>query len=106
MTKAGCVAVALSILAFVAQAQNASADDMVNVNISDHEMINGLAGVLNVDVGQIPLIVQVPLRLAARVCDMRASDLAADSSGEPANCDAMTVSPAFRQAVKRQLLAE
>ena len=104
--KAGCVAAAVSILAIFAQSQNASAEDMVRVNISDHEMLNRLARAMNVDVGQIPLTVQVSIRVAARVCGMRPRDLAADDSGELANCDAMRVSRAFRRAVRSQLLPE
>jgi hypothetical protein len=104
--KAGCLAVALTFLGIPAHPQNASADDLVRVNISDHEMLNSLARALNVEVARIPLLVQVPVRVAARVCGMRPRDLAADESGEPANCDALSASPAFQRAVRRQLLEE
>jgi hypothetical protein len=67
---------------------------MVNVNISDHEMLNSLATAMNVEVSQMPLTVQVPIRVAARVCGIKVRDLASDGSGEVANCDAMRVSPA------------
>jgi hypothetical protein len=103
---AGLLAVGISILAILVYAQEAPADDMVNVNISDHEMINQLAGTLNVDEGRVPLMVQVPVGFAAEACGMKVSDLAMDGSGELANCDAMTVSPALQQAVRAQLLQE
>ena len=104
--KAGCVAVAVFLLAIPADAQNPPANDMVRVNISDHQMLNRLARALHVDVGRIPPTVLVPIRVAARVCGMRPRDLAADDSGELANCDAMRVSRAFRRAVRSQLLPE
>ena len=104
--KTGCVAVAVSILAISAQSQNASADDLVRVNISDLEMLNRLARAINADVSQVPPTVQVPVRVAARVCGMRPRDLAVDESGEPANCDALSLSPAFQRAVRDQLLEE
>ena len=104
--KAGCVAFAVFVLALPAHGQTALANDMVRVNISDHEMVNRLARALKVDVGQIPLVVQVPIRVAARVCGMKPRDLATDDSGEPSNCDALRVSAAFRRAVRRQLLED
>lgn len=104
--KAGCVAFAVFVLALPAHGQTAPANDTVRVNISDHQMVNRLARALKVDVGQIPLVVQVPIRVAARVCGMRPRELAADDSGEPANCDAMRVSAAFRRAVRGQLLEQ
>ena len=104
--KAGCAALALSILAILAHSQSASADDMVHVNISDHEMLNSLARTLNADVSQIPLTVQVPIRVAATACGMEPRELAANDSGELSNCDAMTTTPAFRRVVRRQLMEE
>ena len=102
----GCVAVAIFVLAIVDNGQSALADDMVRVNLSDHQMIIELASALNVDVSQVPSIVVVPIRVAARVCGMKLRELAADEGGELANCDAMRTSSAFRRVVRSQLLVE
>jgi len=106
--RAGCVALGLAVLAMPIPAQTAdtSATEVVTVNISDLQMLDDLARTLHVEVGQIPVMVQVSIQLAARVCDVSVKWLRKNALGEPLNCDATTILPAFRTAVAEQLLAE
>jgi hypothetical protein len=68
--RADCVALALVVLAMPVPAQNADLTDRVSVNISAHQMLAGLARPLPVDAAQIPMIVQVSIQVAGRVCDV------------------------------------
>jgi hypothetical protein len=106
--RAGCVALALALVALPVPAQTAdtSATEVVSVNISDLQMLADLARTLHVGVGQIPVMVQVSIQLAARVCGVKVKWLRKNAVGDPLNCDATTISPAFRTAVAEQLLAE
>ena len=107
--RAGCVALALAVIAMPVPAQTTDTSataEVVTVNISDTQMLGDLARALDVGVGQIPVMVQVSIQLAARVCGVKVKWLRKNAVGDPLNCDATTISPAFRTTVAEQLLAE
>lgn len=88
-----------------ALAQNVNANNLVNVNISN--VANDLAKNLKVNVQDLIDLgaVQVPIGVAANVCNVQANVLASDNKGDGASCDATTTSQALSQIVQRQLNA-
>ena len=83
-------------------AQNVSANNLVNVQLSD-SLIENIANDLSVDVSQIPVTVQAPIGIAANVCNVAANVLATDTSAEGASCDAETTSQAFNNLVQKRI---
>ena len=82
-----------------AEAQQAG---LVNVNVSGITVV--LADVLDVEENQIPVTVQAPIGIAAKVCNVGANVLAADIEQlGTARCDAEQTSNAFNNLVLRQL---
>lgn len=86
-----------------AQAANptVNANNLVNVNIEN--VANDLAENLSVNVEDIPVNVQLPIGVAANVCNVAANVLASDNKSDAAECDAKTTSQALNQAVKKNL---
>jgi hypothetical protein len=83
----------------------AAQEGLVNVNISN--VANDLAKNLKVDVSQIPVSVQVPVGVAANVCNVDANVLAQQKQGaDAAQCDASTTNQALNQVVQRQLKSQ
>jgi hypothetical protein len=80
----------------------AQQEGLVNVNV---ELVkNEIAKNIDVDVSQIPVTVQVPVGIAANVCNVDANVLAQEKQGEQtANCDAQTTSQALNQVVQKQI---
>jgi hypothetical protein len=71
---------------------------LVVVNISD--VIDDIAVAINVEENQIPVTVQVPIGVAANVCDVNANVLAQQRKKEgTATCTAENTSTALNQAV-------
>ncbi|WP_121971680.1 hypothetical protein [Leptolyngbya sp. BC1307] len=88
------------VLAQGAYAQRQSG--LVNVNLTDVDV--AIAEDINVNVSQIPVTVQVPIGIAANVCNVAANVLAADIQNVGgAECDAETTSQALNQVVQRQM---
>ncbi|HUS18016.1 MAG TPA: hypothetical protein VMZ25_00020 [Terriglobales bacterium] len=87
------------MLAPAAMAQTQSG--LVNVNLTDVKV--DVAKNINVDVSQIPVTVQVPVGVAANVCDVNANVLAAQKKDGGATCDAKTTSTALNQIVQRKI---
>jgi hypothetical protein len=78
-------------------------EGLVNVNLSDIQL--DIARDLDVNVSQIPITVQVPVGVAANVCNVSAAVLARqDAAAAP--CDAESTSTALNSAVQRQLLGQ
>jgi N-acetylglucosamine kinase-like BadF-type ATPase len=102
MLSKSAVAFVLGMGLFVgaAQAQTVNANNLVNVNVSN--VANDIAKNLKVNVSQIPATVQVPVGVAATVCDVQASVLGQGTSG-PAQCTAKSTSAALNQAVQKQI---
>ena len=91
------LAMSLAGAAFAAQQEG-----LVNVNISN--VANDLAKNLSVDVSQIPVTVQVPVGIAANVCNVDANVLADQKKGDQvANCEASSTNQALTQVVQKQI---
>jgi hypothetical protein len=78
-----------------------NANNLVNVNVED--VANELAKNLSVDVSDIPVNVQLPIGVAANVCNVAANVLASDNKSDAAACDAETTSQALNQALKKEM---
>ena len=94
---AAIAAFALSGAAF-AQEQ----EGLVNVNLSEI-VIQDIAQDINVDVGQIPVTVQVPVGVAANICGVDANVLAQQKKDGDVSCDATSSSQALSQIVQREI---
>jgi hypothetical protein len=73
---------------------------LVTVNISNIRV--DLADLLDVDISQVPVTVQVPIGVAANVCDVSANVLA-QQADDAAPCDAQNNSNALTRFVQSQL---
>lgn len=78
-----------------------NAANLVNVNLSDIRV--DIADVLDVNVEQVPVTVQVPVGIAATVCDTSANVLAQQAKAGGAECDAQNTSEALNQLVQKQI---
>lgn len=96
-------ALVLSVTAAPTLAQNVNANNLVNVNIAE-PLLENIANDLSVDVSQISAIVQVPVGIAANICDVDANVLAQARKNEGgAQCDAMNTSDALTKAVQKSM---
>jgi hypothetical protein len=78
---------------------------LVVVNISN--VANNIARDLDVNVSNIPVTVQVPVSVAAAVCNIDVNVLARQGrGGETRTCDATSTNTALNRVVQRQLLAQ
>ena len=95
-------------LAMPAAAQQAGAA-LVNVQIGDVAVLNDFLNESQVaalnNLG-VPVSVQVPIGIAANVCDVSANVLAAQAKGGGATCDAKSGSRALAQNVIKQKLSQ
>jgi hypothetical protein len=101
---------AAALMATAAPAQNAAQGGLVNVNIQDVTILENflndtqIAALNNLNV---PITVQVPVGIAANVCNVNANVLAQQARrGGNAQCDAESGSQALAQSVNRQLLSQ
>jgi hypothetical protein len=76
---------------------------LVNVNLQN--VLNDLSVAIKVDRANIPVNAQVPIDVAANVCGVSVSALAASVASGMASCTAKTTSPALTQAVQQQVAA-
>lgn len=97
-SQASLVLAAAGLLSASVWAQQLSA---VSVDVSS--VAPTIAKNINVDVGQVPTSVQVPVGVAANVCGVSASTLAQQSSGGTTSCQATATSSALDQVVQKQL---
>ena len=79
----------------------ASIPALVSVNLEN--VLNNLSVELNVNRNNIPVIAQVPIDVAASVCGVSVSALAASVASGTASCTATTTSAALNQAVQQQI---
>ncbi|MCP3056126.1 MULTISPECIES: hypothetical protein [Aurantimonas] len=85
---------------------NSQSEGLVNVTLGD-VVVSQIAQDLNVDVSQIPVTVEVPVGVAANVCDVTANVLASDKkTDEGATCDASSSSQALTQVVQKQMKSQ
>ena len=76
---------------------------LVNVNLQN--VLNDLSVAIKVDKANIPVNAQVPIDVAANVCGVSVSALAASIASGQAGCTATTTSPQLSQAVQQQVSA-
>lgn len=74
---------------------------LVNVNLQN--VLNNLSVDLKVNRDNIPVTAQVPIDVAANVCGVSVSALAASIASGQAGCTATTTSPQLTQAVQQQI---
>jgi hypothetical protein len=74
---------------------------LVNVNLQN--VLNNLSVDLKVNRDNIPVTAQVPIDVAANVCGVSVSALAASIASGQAGCTATTTTPQLNQAVQQQI---
>ena len=74
---------------------------LVSVNLKN--VLNDLSVSLQVNQNSIPVTAQVPIDVAANVCGVSVSALAASVASGNATCTATTTSPALTQVVQQQI---
>jgi hypothetical protein len=74
---------------------------LVNVNLQN--VLNDLSVSLKVNRDNIPVNAQVPIAVAASVCGVSVSALAASIASGQAGCTATTATPELTQAVQQQI---
>ena len=79
----------------------ASIPTLVNVNLQN--VLNNLSVSLQVNRDNIPVTAQVPIDVAANVCGVSVSALAASIANGQAGCTATTTTPQLTQAVQQQI---
>ena len=79
----------------------ASIPTLVNVNLQN--VLNDLSVSLQVNRDNIPVTAQVPIDVAANVCGVSVSALAASIASGTAGCTATTTTPQLTQAVQQQI---
>lgn len=97
MRKLLIASVSLLVWTRVASAQ----DGLVSVNIQD--VLKDISVELNVDETSIPVNVQLPVNVAANVCDVDVSVLSAKVESGDATCAAVTGSQELTQVVQQQV---
>jgi hypothetical protein len=80
-----------------------NANNLVSVNISN--VAQNIANDLDVDVQDVINIgsVEVPIGVAATVCNVQANVLSADNKADGAECEAQSTSQALTQIVQRSI---
>jgi len=73
------------------------------VNVSLRNVLNNLSVTLHVEQANIPVNAQVPIDVAASVCGVSVSALAASIASGQAGCTATTTTPQLTQAVQQQI---
>ncbi|MFL6801224.1 MAG: hypothetical protein ACJ8EQ_05580 [Sphingomicrobium sp.] len=80
-----------------------SVPNLVNVNLQN--VLNNLSVALKISNANIPVNAQVPIDVAANVCGVSVSALAASIASGQAGCTATTTSPSLVQYVQQQISA-
>lgn len=95
---------ALTLTAATASAQTTpELDGLVNVNIED--VLQDIAVDLSIEETNIPVTLQVPVSVAANVCDVDVSVLTAQVDAGEATCAAVTGSQELTQIVQQEMAA-
>jgi len=100
---------AAALMATAAPAQNNQQGGLVTVNVQDVTILENflndtqIAALNNLNV---PITVQVPVGVAANVCNVNANVLAQQAQRGDAQCDARSGSQALAQSVNRQMLRQ
>ena len=98
------IAAALALTATPALAQDNRG--LVVVDLTNADVANNIARDLDINVSQVPVNVQVPIGIAATVCDVNAAVLAQQKkSGQP-TCSASSTNASVNRIVQRQLASQ
>ena len=97
------IAAALALTAAPALAQNSG---LVVVDLTNADVANNIARDLDINVSQVPVNVQLPIGIAAAVCDVNASVLAQQKKTGSPTCQAATTNTNLNRAVQKQLASQ
>lgn len=92
-------------IAFAATPALAQQNGLINVDLSNLSVAHRaeIAKDINVDVSQIPVTVQVPVSVAAAICDVAVNVIAKTKSKGGTACAPTAGSDAINAAVQKQL---
>ena len=96
-------AAALALAATPALAQN---QGLVVVDLTNAEVANNIARDLDINVSQVPVNVQVPIGIAAAVCDVNASVLAQQKKTGAPTCKATSTNASVNKAVQEAITSQ
>ena len=103
------IAAAIGAAAAPAAAQLNTSQGLVTVNVQDVSVLNDFLNddqIAALNELNVPISVQVPVGVAANVCDVDANVLASQKNDGPATCDAKSGSKALAQSISKQLLTQ
>ena len=96
-------AAALALAATPALAQN---QGLVVVDLTNAEVANNIARDLDINVSQVPVNVQVPIGIAAAVCDVNASVLAQQKKTGAPTSKATNTNASVNKAVQEAITSQ
>jgi hypothetical protein len=76
---------------------------LVNVQLVNVKVLNGIANGLHISVNNVPISVAVPVNVAANVCGIQAAVLSAAAQGSRASCTARNTGTALNAYVLRAI---
>ncbi|SEL00302.1 hypothetical protein [Nitrosovibrio tenuis] len=103
MTIMKTVLAAISIVAMFSMMPPAFAQHPGLVSVDIRNVADNIAKNINVDVSQVPAMVEVKANVAAHVCEVAESVLAAHQKSASASCIAKITSPALDLIVEQQV---
>jgi len=115
MLKRTMMAAAAALIAFAGPAIAQNAGGLVTVQVTDVEILKNslnnndvdvLNNLLNNNQVSVPVNLQVPIGIAATVCDVNANVLAQQLKGGGATCTAKNSSKALGGSISKQLLGQ
>jgi hypothetical protein len=74
---------------------------VVNVDLRNAKILQNIANHLSVNISNIPITVQVPISVAANVCDVNVAVLTAAITKGGASCYAQSTSAALNKIVQK-----
>jgi hypothetical protein len=97
------LAAALALAATPALGQN---QGLVVVDLTNADVANNIARDLDINVSEVPVNVQLPIGIAAAVCDVNASVLAHQKKTGSPTCKATSTNASLNKAVQQQMLEQ
>ena len=98
------IAVALALTATPALAENDRG--LVVVDLTNADVANNIARDLDINISQVPVNVQVPIGIAAAVCDVNASVLAQQKKSGSPTCKATSTNANVNKAVQKAITSQ
>lgn len=99
-------ALALSAGSAIAQDNRGLVVVDLSRNNVDLDLLNDVANDLDINVSQIPVNVQVPIGLAAAICDVNANVLAQQKKDGTPTCTAKSQTAALNKAIQDQMVEQ